>query len=68
VGDDLKQLKYMRVLFDELFGETGGLGLWVGRIRRPEEVDSRFSEAAIVLKFETQLLCWSDDVERRSRR
>jgi len=59
---NLQQLKDQRVLLVELVSQACRLGLWVGGVLTAEELNRRPDGSAVVLKFETDLLCRSDCV------
>jgi hypothetical protein len=59
---NLQQLKDRRVLLDKLVSQACRLGLWVGGVLTAKELNCRPDSSAVILKFETDLLCRSDRV------
>lgn len=57
---NLKQSEDRRVLLDKLVSQACRLGLWVGGVLTAEELNRRPDSSAVILKFETDLLCRSD--------
>jgi hypothetical protein len=65
---NLKQLEDRRILLNELVSQACRLGLRVGGVLTAEELNRRSDSSAVILKFETDLLCRSDCIQGWLRR